>query len=326
VSRDYEDVAAKFWNLPTKGEEESTRETLFMDDIIQKAHLDREIDSLLARVTDVTTVLDAGAGVGRFSIPLAKRGLEVTHLDISDSMLKKAREMAEEAGVTDRMVFVKSRITELAGYPSDCFDLVICVDAPVSYVYPRHNQVLRDLVRIARKAVVVSVASRLGFFPYWYNPAQKHQYLVDQDSGNPILKWYPPPTDQTWEAWQPDFEDQRRFLDTGLLEDPDGVVAKMERGETPWPVTYCFLPEELARVLREAGLQDVRLSGPGALSRTIPQPVLKKLLFVNLFARILVAPVVGLIYIGAVGSVVWLDLGYALLVSSMLPKVIGFLM
>ena len=47
---------------------------------------------------------------------------------------------------------------------------------------------------------------------------------------------------------------------------------------------------------------------------------------VNLFARILVAPVVGLIYIGAVGSVVWLDLGYALLVSSMLPKVIGFLM
>ncbi|MGE5579459.1 MAG: DUF3267 domain-containing protein [Bacillota bacterium] len=44
---------------------------------------------------------------------------------------------------------------------------------------------------------------------------------------------------------------------------------------------------------------------------------------VSLLARVLVAPVVGLIYVGAVGSIVWLDLGYALLVSSMLPKVIG---
>ena len=47
---------------------------------------------------------------------------------------------------------------------------------------------------------------------------------------------------------------------------------------------------------------------------------------VNLLVRVLVAPVVGLIYLGAVGSVVWLDLGYALLVSRMLPKVIGLLM
>ncbi len=276
MSRDYEDVAARFWNLPTKGEEESRRESLFMDDIIQKDHLDRAIDSLLI---GLTTVLDAGAGVGRFSIPLAKRGLEVTHLDVSDSMLTKARELAEAAGVLDRMVFVNSRITDLARYPDDRFDLVVSVDAPVSYVYPKQNQVLSDLVRVARKAVVVSVAGRLGFLPYSYNPAQKRQYLVEQDDGDPLLKWYPAPTRETWEAWCPDFEDQERFLDTGLLEDPDAVYAKMERGGTPWPVTYCFLPEELAHVLQEAGLRDIRLAGPGALSRSIPQPFLKKLLF-----------------------------------------------
>jgi hypothetical protein len=43
----------------------------FMDDIIQKAHLDREI------AVGVKTVFDGGAGVGRFTIPLAKMGLEV---------------------------------------------------------------------------------------------------------------------------------------------------------------------------------------------------------------------------------------------------------
>jgi len=29
------------------------------------------------------SILDAGAGTGRFSLPLAKRGYRVTHLDIS---------------------------------------------------------------------------------------------------------------------------------------------------------------------------------------------------------------------------------------------------
>jgi hypothetical protein len=45
---------------------------LFLDDVIQKAHLEREIAS---RLSGVRTILDAGAGTGRFSIPLgAKQG------------------------------------------------------------------------------------------------------------------------------------------------------------------------------------------------------------------------------------------------------------
>lgn len=274
--RDYESIAAKFWSLPTKGEEEARRENLFMDDIIQKAHLDREIDRLL---DGVTTVLDAGAGAGRFSIPLAKRGLEVTHLDVSDSMLTKAKESAEAAGVLDRIAFVKARITDLAGYPSGEFDMVICVDAPVSYVYPKQREVLCDLVRVAQRAVVVSVASRLGTLPYLYNPAHKRQYLVDSEESDPLLKWYPAPTREMWENWRPDFDHQRCFLGGGLLQDPDAVYAEMERGGTPWPVTYCFLPDELARILKEAGLRGIRLAGPGAMSRSIPQPILKRLLF-----------------------------------------------
>jgi len=44
---------------------------------------------------------------------------------------------------------------------------------------------------------------------------------------------------------------------------------------------------------------------------------------VNLFIRIMIAPVVGFIYLGAIGSIVWLDLGYALLVAFFMPKIIG---
>lgn len=65
---DPEDICERFWSLPTKPDEETRREQLFLADIIPKAHLDREIRS---RFDGVRTVLDAGAGTGRFSITLA---------------------------------------------------------------------------------------------------------------------------------------------------------------------------------------------------------------------------------------------------------------
>ena len=66
--------------MPQKADEEADREKLFIDDIIQKAHLEREI---LGHLEGVETVFDGGAGYGRFSILLARRGLRVTHFDLS---------------------------------------------------------------------------------------------------------------------------------------------------------------------------------------------------------------------------------------------------
>lgn len=43
---------------------------------------------------------------------------------------------------------------------------------------------------------------------------------------------------------------------------------------------------------------------------------------VNILAKVLTAPVVALIYIGSIGSIIWLDLGYAILVSMLLPRLL----
>ena len=40
---------------------------------------------------------------------------------------------------------------------------------------------------------------------------------------------------------------------------------------------------------------------------------------VSILVKILVAPVIGLIYIGAIGSVVWLDLIYAVAIAVLMP-------
>lgn len=275
AERNYERLAEVFWNLPQKGEEEARREQAFMDDIIQKAHLDREIDGYLE---GVETAFDGGAGVGRFSIPLAQRGIKVTHFDISQPMLTKAKELAREAGVEHRINFVQGALTDLGSYPAGSFDLVISFDAPISYTYPKHVQVLQELVRIARKSVVISVSSRLGSLPYLFNPIQKKQYIIDEDVNDPLVQWYIINEARQLKTWQPDFHLAAEFLRTGLADDPDELYERMEQGETPWPINYCFLPEELKSILESAGLRKLRLSGPGALARTVPREILRRML------------------------------------------------
>ena len=106
-------ISERMWNLRDKGELESRRETTFIDDIVQKSHIEKE---LLANLDGIETVFDGGAGCGRFSILLAKQGCKVTHFDISQPMIDKAKELAKEAGVSDRITFVKGALEDLSTY------------------------------------------------------------------------------------------------------------------------------------------------------------------------------------------------------------------
>ena len=52
-----EDIAERFWSLAQKPSEEARREQFFLDDVIHKAHVEREIE---ARLEGVETALDVG--------------------------------------------------------------------------------------------------------------------------------------------------------------------------------------------------------------------------------------------------------------------------
>ena len=179
-------ISERLWNLPDKGELESRREETYIDDIIQKSHIEKE---LLSHLDGIKTVFDGGAGCGRFSILLAKQGCKVTHFDISQSMIDKAKELAQEAGVLDKITFVKGALEDLGGFGDKSFDMVISFDAPVSYTYPNQEQVIAELVRICRKRIMISVSSRLGSLPYLSNPIQKNQFILDEDCDDPFVKW-----------------------------------------------------------------------------------------------------------------------------------------
>ncbi len=267
-------IAERQWNLPDKGELESRREATFIDDIIQKDHLQRK---LLENLEGIETVFDGGAGCGRFSILLAKQGCRVTHFDISRPMIDKARELAAEAGVLDRITFVQGALEDLSACTDRSFDLVISFDAPVSYTWPNQERVIAELTRIARKRVMLSVSSRLGTLPYLANPIQKNQFFLDEQADDPFVRWCVENRERTVEGFRFDKARAEKLLEDGIMGGEE-EIAEYERGGAPWCITYAFLPDELTGLLTQNGVTDIRLSGPGAYGRTIPREILVKLM------------------------------------------------
>lgn len=267
-------ISERMWNLRDKGELESRRETTFIDDIVQKSHIEKE---LLANLDGIETVFDGGAGCGRFSILLAKQGCKVTHFDISQPMIDKAKELAKEAGVSDRITFVKGALEDLSTYHAKAFDLVLSFDAPISYTYPNQEHVISELVRIAKKRIMISVSSRLGYLPYLSNPVQKNQFILDKDCSDPWVQWCILNQSNMIDAFSFDKTQAEKLLSDGLMGGAE-EIAEYERGGTPWCITYTFMPNELERLLVKNGVKNVKLAGPGAYARTIPNELLVKIM------------------------------------------------
>ena len=267
-------ISERQWNLPEKGELESRREETYIDDIIQKDHIQRK---LLENLDGIRTVFDGGAGSGRFSILLAKQGCRVTHFDISRPMIDKARELAEKEGVAERITFVKGALEDLGAYPDGAFDLVVSFDAPVSYTWPNQEKVIGELVRIARKRIMLSVSSRLGSLPYLANPVQKYQFILDDRTEDPFAQWVMNHRQQMTDGFRFDQQSAEKLLEDGLMGG-DAEIAEYEKGGTPWCITYTFMPDELERILKEYGVKNISLSGPGAYGRTLPREILVKIM------------------------------------------------
>ncbi len=263
------------WNLPDKGELEAERENTFIDDIVQKSHIERE---LLQSLDGIKTAFDGGAGCGRFSILLAKHGIHVTHFDISQPMIDKAKEIAEREGVADRITFVKGVLEDLSAYADRSFDLVMSFDAPISYTYPNQEKVIGELVRIADKKLMMSVSSRLGSVPYLANPLQKNQFILDKNSKDSWVQWCLASREQMIENFSFNKEALIRAYETGFLGDPEETKAAYERGESPWCITYHFMPDELEGILKKNGVKNISMAGPGAYARTIPNELLVKIM------------------------------------------------
>ena len=267
-------ISERMWNLPDKGELESHREETYIDDIIQKNHIERK---LLDNLEGIDTVFDAGAGSGRFSILLAKHGCRVTHFDISQPMIDKAKELAEQAGVIDRITFVKGALEDLNDYTNKSYDMVVSFDAPISYTYPNQEHVIGELVRIAKKRIIISVTSRLGSLPYLANPIQKNQFILNEHSDDPFVQWCIANRQNAIDTFYFKKSNIEKLMTDGLMGG-ENEIAEYEKGGAPWCITYTFMPNELEDLLRRFGVKNIEMAGPGAYARTVPHELLVKIM------------------------------------------------
>jgi SAM-dependent methyltransferase len=116
--------------------------------------------------------LDAGSGHGIETVRMARQGLTVTALDISQALLDHARRRAEVAGVRDRITFVRADLTEPLPVPAGHFDVCLALTGVISHTGARHREAMANLVACSRLGglIIVGVDSYYG---------KIHQYLLE---------------------------------------------------------------------------------------------------------------------------------------------------
>ena len=193
-------------------------------------------------------------------------------------MIDKARQLAKKEGVQDRITFVKGALEDLSAFNDRSFDLVMSFDSPISYTYPKQEETIKELVRIADKRIMISVSSRLGALPYLSNPIQKNQFILDKDSKDEWVKWCLNSRDQMVESFSFNKESLFKTYENGLMCDVEEAKKAYDRGEVPWSISYHFMPDELEEILARYGVKNISLAGPGAFARTIPNEILIKIM------------------------------------------------
>jgi len=88
-------------------------------------------------VSQEATILDYGCGQGALTIFLAKMGVEVIGIDISDEALIQAQKQACEAGITENISFIKMDAQNLK-FNDSSFDLV-CGISIIHHLNPERS-------------------------------------------------------------------------------------------------------------------------------------------------------------------------------------------
>lgn len=234
----------QWWNAKAPQEEHDTA-----DEAINRALRWREIERHLQ---GVETILDIGAGTGAFSIPLAKKGLSVTHLDFSPSMLKIA---SQKASHLKNITFVKGNAVDLSPFPDCSFDLVLNMDGAISFCGPQAERAIRECSRVTRKTLIITVSHKAWMVPLWV----KTSLAV---AGRILPAVYTMVNEGTW--------DQEQF--------PENVTLSKGCTQDYFAPFRAFLPGELRELLERAGMRVVRVGGLGSLANLCGKETIEKVL------------------------------------------------
>ncbi|MFZ2190403.1 MAG: class I SAM-dependent methyltransferase [Candidatus Magasanikiibacteriota bacterium] len=146
----------EWWNAKAHKEEND-----LADESINRALRWREINKHLK---GVKTILEIGAATGVFSIPLAKRGFKVTHVDFSPEMLDVAKRKAK--GIKN-ITFIEANSTNLSRFPNRSFDLVLNMDGAISFSGSEASVAIKESCRVTKRTLILTVSNLAKMIALW---------------------------------------------------------------------------------------------------------------------------------------------------------------
>jgi len=227
----------EWWNSKATSEEQDRA-----DEVINRLLRWREIEKHLP---GVKSILDIGAATGVFSIALARQGYDVTHVDLSSSMLEIARQKAE--GISN-IKFIEANAADLSQFADRSFDLVLNLDGAISFCGSEAHTALSESCRVTRQKLIVTVSHRAWMFPLWAASS-----IVELGKFSQAV--YAMLEEGGWHYEQ--FPDNAKLSQSYL-----GALK-------------AFLPKELRQSLEQYGLHVLRCGGLGSLANLCGQETLE---------------------------------------------------
>ena len=194
------------------------------------------------------SIIDIGCGTGRHAIELAGRGYTVTGIDLSESVLERARKKAAEQDL--RVDFIRHDARE--PFFKDTFDmaLMLCEGGfPLMETDEMNYAILRNAAETLRSGGTLIMTTLNGLFPLRHSV---EEFCADAaGEGNAVYRG--------------NRFDMMTFRDHNLtvLEDDDGNTLELECNER------YYIPPEITWLLKSAGFTGVDIFGArlGAFSR-----------------------------------------------------------
>jgi SAM-dependent methyltransferase len=232
---------------------------------------DELMDVLVARIVAELPpdgrCLEIGVGTGRIALPLMRRGVDVTGVDISMEMLRRLREKSRSGAV-------KIAIADATRLPFADGNFAGAVAAHVLHLIPGWRMALDELQRVLRPGGVLLASRAGGTRSEWQRAVRRHFYV---EAGDP--SW--PPGIDTIEL----LDDEMRSRGAAVREVEDvivegtatisGLLAALENGiwSACWSIdeaTRDRRPRRAQADVAPLGLASVR----AALDRASPEPAL----------------------------------------------------
>jgi SAM-dependent methyltransferase len=233
-----------WWDAKAPKEEQD-----LSDEAINRALRWREIER---RLEGVQSILAIGGGTGCFSIPLARRGFSVTHIDLSPAMLDIARQKAQDL---ETITFLEANAVDLSLFGGRSFDLVLNMDGAISFCGSEAERAIQEACRVTSRTLILTVSNRVAMIPVWASASVKAagELLPAVHAMFDRGEWH-----QTQFPHNPK-------LSAGMTQDYMGAFK-------------AFLPDELRAILEQMGMRVLRCGGLGTLANLCGQATIERVL------------------------------------------------